>query len=101
MVNTVLALPGALISHGCAGGDKVDTAGPSSLQLVIIPITLPVVFSAHHPLDPVPTNADLCQGQVCNPARNNCVDEHFANQRLCLLLGLTQEDVTCGSVLVW
>ena len=59
IINTVLTLPGALISHGCAGGDKIDTAGPSSLQLVIVPITLPVIFSAYYPLDPVPINAVL------------------------------------------
>lgn len=70
IVDTVLTLPGALISHSCAGGDKIDTAGPSSLQLVIVPITLPVIFSAHHPLDPVPTDTELCQGNVCNPVRN-------------------------------
>lgn len=53
IVSAVLTLPGALVSHGSAGGNKVNTAGSSSLHLVIIPITLPVVSAANHPLDPV------------------------------------------------
>lgn len=57
LVNAVLALPGALVSHGCAGSNKIDTAGSSSLHLVIIPVTLPVMFAANHPLDPVASKA--------------------------------------------
>lgn len=53
LVCAVLPLPGAVISHGSAGGDQVDATAHPSYEVLVIVIPVPVTLPAYHLQDPV------------------------------------------------